>query len=194
MTISPTIAAKVEQVVANKTEPTISEGFLEPAEALNAISVAGTIVTLDVFIAKKVHIASVAVSGLSFSRCNSCMAFNPKGVAAFPKPSILALKFIKIHPNAGCPFGIEGKSQRKRGAISRLSISISPDSSATLAMPSHKLTMPIRVIALCTALPAAVIAAFVIISILPFAAATIIPDKIKKEKIKFIARASFNRE
>jgi hypothetical protein len=91
----------VEQVVANKTAPIISEGFCEPVDALNAINVAGTIVTLDVFIAKNVHMASVAVSGLSFSRCNSCMAFRPKGVAAFPKPNILALKFIKMQPKAG---------------------------------------------------------------------------------------------
>ena len=41
--------------MAKRIAATTSVGFLEPAEVLNAIIVAGTIVTLDVFIARKVH-------------------------------------------------------------------------------------------------------------------------------------------
>jgi hypothetical protein len=34
--------------------------------------------------------------------CNSCMAFKPKGVAALPKPKILADIFKTMEPIAGC--------------------------------------------------------------------------------------------
>ena len=72
------IATIVEAVVAIIAAPMISAGFAESAAALYAIIVAGISVTEDVLIARKVHMASVAVSSSALRDCNSFMAFNPK--------------------------------------------------------------------------------------------------------------------
>ena len=48
-----------------------------------------------------INIASVAVSFFELIDCNSCIAFNPSGVAALSRPSILAETFINIAPSAG---------------------------------------------------------------------------------------------
>jgi hypothetical protein len=42
--------------------------------------------------------------------CRLSIAFNPKGVAALSRPSILALKFITICPMAGCFAALPGKA------------------------------------------------------------------------------------
>jgi hypothetical protein len=81
--------------------PTISTGFEEENASLIPIIVAGIKVIQEVFNAINVHIASDASGLLWFNSCNSCMAFIPKGVAAFPKPSMLALRFRIIAPMAG---------------------------------------------------------------------------------------------
>ena len=87
--------------VAKIVVPTISAGLLEPATTLIPMIVAGIKVMQPVFRAKKVHIASVASLGFLLSFCNSCMAFKPNGVAAFPRPIIFALRFITMAPIAG---------------------------------------------------------------------------------------------
>ena len=52
-------------------------------------------------IARKLHIALVAVPGRVFSDSKSFIARKPKGVAALPKPNIFAAMFINIEPIAG---------------------------------------------------------------------------------------------
>ena len=56
---------------------------------------------LLVLIARKVHIALVAVPGVRLSVSKSRIARRPKGVAALARPSILAAIFITIEPIAG---------------------------------------------------------------------------------------------
>jgi hypothetical protein len=56
---------------------------------------------LEVFIAKKVTIDRLTVSLPPFSLFSSSIAFIPRGVAALPKPNILAIMFDKIYPIAG---------------------------------------------------------------------------------------------
>ena len=55
----------------------------------------------EVLIARKRIIALVAVPLLVFRRSSSIIAFRPKGVAAFPKPSRLEDIFKIIAPIAG---------------------------------------------------------------------------------------------
>jgi len=54
-----------------------------------------------VLIARKVHIAFVAVPGCGFRRSSRCMARSPNGVAALLRPSMFAAMFITIAPMAG---------------------------------------------------------------------------------------------
>lgn len=61
-----------------------------------AISVVGTSVMLDVLSASSVHIAGVAVAGSGFSFCSSCIALMPIGVAALPRPRMLALMLLMM--------------------------------------------------------------------------------------------------
>ena len=51
--------------------------------------------------AEALPMALVAVSFFGLSSCNSSMALSPKGVAAFPRPSILADILSMIEPIAG---------------------------------------------------------------------------------------------
>ena len=98
---SAIIAVIVEQAVAKRVVPIISVGFAELAFKRKAIIVAGTKVNEDVFNARNVHMAWLAVFGCGLSSCSSLIAFRPKGVAALPRPSKFALKFIRIEPIAG---------------------------------------------------------------------------------------------
>lgn len=68
----------------------MSKGFCEPAACRRAITVDGIKEKADVFITTNVTISSLA----SFPPSErASMAFIPKGVAAFPMPSIFALIF-----------------------------------------------------------------------------------------------------
>ena len=80
--------------------PTISVGFAEPYCMRIAITVVGINVKPDVFNAKNVIIEREAICDL-LNFFNSSIAFNPIGVAALPKPNILAVKFVNIYPTAG---------------------------------------------------------------------------------------------
>lgn len=144
-----------------------SVGFREPLAALRPMIVVGTRVMLEVFMARKVHMASVAVSGSLLSFCISAIAFNPKGVAALPKPSRFALMFISMAPIAGWPAGIEGKRNFTNGYMTLLMNSINPDFSAIRAIPSHRLIIPAMAKILSIAPVAELIAVCVTASILP---------------------------
>jgi len=95
---TPTIVAHVDPT---RDVPIIIAGSALPADALNAIAVAGISVIPAVFIAKKVHIEFVAVPFSGFSLSSSSIALRPKGVAALPNPRKFAEIFIIIAPIAG---------------------------------------------------------------------------------------------
>src|SRR5665647_2822563 len=104
------------QLVAKMQAPTISVGFDEENDSLIPIIVAGIKVMQEVLRAMKVHMASDASCWTPrLSCCNSCMAFIPKGVAALPKPNILALRFRIIAPMAGWSEGTLGNNLRRNG-------------------------------------------------------------------------------
>ena len=71
------------------------------------------------------------------------MAFSPIGVAALSNPSMLAERFMKIDPMAGCPLGISGKRRQNTGLSQRESAFIIPLFSPIFMMPSHKDRMPV---------------------------------------------------
>jgi len=77
----------------------------------------------------------MASSFLGLISCNSCIAFNPKGVAALSSPSILADMFISMVPAAGWFLGISGKSLEKSGATALENISTIPPRSPILHHP-----------------------------------------------------------
>src|SRR5258707_4422147 len=91
--------------VASSAVPTIAVGLVDPEAARIAIAVAGINCTELVLIARKVHIALVATPGLGLSVSRSRIARRPRGVAALPRPSILAAMFINMAPMAGCSVG-----------------------------------------------------------------------------------------
>ena len=72
------------------------------------------------------------------------MAFNPNGVAALSRPSILADTFMKMEPMAGCPLGTPGKRRQKRGEIILPKKLITPALSPIFISPSHRESMPVR--------------------------------------------------
>src|SRR5665648_1167724 len=115
------IATVIAHPVAIIVVPIISVGLTEPALRRTAITVAGMIVIQEVFKARNVIMAGLAVSGVAFSFWSSCIAFSPKGVAALPNPSMLALKFIIMAPSAGL-FGFrDGNKRRTAGPNTRAS-------------------------------------------------------------------------
>ncbi len=75
----------------------------------------GNTATPAVLIARNRHIAFVAVCFSSLSVWSSAIAFNPKGVAAFVRPTTFAAMFITIAPIAGCSAGTSGKSRTRTG-------------------------------------------------------------------------------
>ena len=95
------IALIVDIVVAMIVVPTISVGLADPYVILIEITIVGIMVILEVFNAKNVAIDLVAFSLFVFNFCNSCIAFIPMGVAAFPKPNMFAVIFETIYPIAG---------------------------------------------------------------------------------------------
>ena len=113
----------------------ISVGFAEPYESLIAIIVVGKTVTPAVFKTKNVIIAVDAVSLLVLIFCNSLIAFSPKGVAALPKPNILAAIFEDIYPNALLFLGTEGNKRFKIGSKKFANLDKTPASSAIFIIP-----------------------------------------------------------
>ena len=109
---------------------------------------------LAVLRAQKRAWASVAVPASGFSRSSSSMALIPNGVAALPRPSMLAAMFMVIAPMAGESGGTDGKRRRSTGRASRPSARTSPASSATFMSPSQRVRTPTRPRERVTARPA----------------------------------------
>ena len=91
--MAATIATAVEQIVASSVGSKMDPALSEPSAARVAITPVGSRVTAEVLMARKSAIELVATpfTGLSFS--SSTIAFRPKGVAAFPRPSMLEAMF-----------------------------------------------------------------------------------------------------
>jgi hypothetical protein len=147
-------AAIVAAVVATIDVPMMSVGFCEPAAASTPIIVAGMSCTPDVVIARNVTIGFVAVSWSLLSVCIDSIALMPSGVAALASPSMLAATASTMAPAAGCVGGISGNSHRSTGRSARPSRATRPAASATRIIPSHRVMMPTRPIAIWTAVDA----------------------------------------
>ena len=128
--------------MAKSEVPTMAVGFFAPLAARMATAVAGMSCTLLVLIARKVHMAFVAVPGCGLSPSKSFMARSPNGVAALPSPSMLAAMFITIAPIAGWSPGTSGKSRRITGRNARASTCTRPERSARRMIPSHTASVP----------------------------------------------------
>src|SRR5437867_10563480 len=115
------IATLAAQSVASSAVPTIAVGLFDPDAARIAIAVAGINCTELVLIARNVHIAFVATPGRGLSDSRSRIARRPSGVAALPRPSMLAAMFSTVDPIAGC-WG--GRSGERRCMIVRRSRAI----------------------------------------------------------------------
>ena len=96
--VTPETAA---QEVARMEVPTMAVGLVEPFAARMAIAVAGISWIELVLIARKVHMALVAVPGWGFSVSKSSIARKPSGVAALPNPRIPAAMLRTMEPMAG---------------------------------------------------------------------------------------------
>ena len=111
----------------------------------------GKRVTEEVLSTRNKICALLAVSLLGFSCCKSCIAFKPNGVAALSNPKKFAERFMVIEPIAECPFGNSGINLVNKGVNKRANLSIKPACSAIFIMPSQKVKMPIKPIAISTA-------------------------------------------
>src|SRR5439155_3452273 len=143
-TLAETIATVSAQIVAPRQGRMIPAGSLECAEARSAITVVGTSCNDAVLMARNNTCALVAVPGVGFSLSSSSIALIPNGVAALPRPSMLAAMLSSIAEMGGWPSGTPGKSGRKIGRTARASLSTSPAFSAIFKSPSQSAMTPIR--------------------------------------------------
>ena len=130
--------------LARREVARIAVGCREPWAAKIAMAVAGTSWMELVLIARNVHIAFDAMPGWGFRVSRLRMAFSPRGVAALPRPSILAAMLSTIAPRAGCPSGTSGNSIRVKGWSLRASASTRPERSARRNSPSHSPIIPAK--------------------------------------------------
>ena len=108
------------------------------------VPLGGNTVIADVLMARKRTIASDAVWELRLSLASSVIAFRPKGVAAFPSPSMLDAMFITMAPMAGWSGGTSGNRRRSKGARRRAIQSRRPPSKAIRTRPSMNIMPPTR--------------------------------------------------
>src|SRR5256714_1823877 len=157
-TRSRSLAAAIATVSAQAVDASVGSrmpaGSLECAAARSAMTVVGTNWRLAVLMATNSACALVAVPGLGFSFSSSSIALIPKGVAAFPSPSMLAAMLRSIAEMAGWPSGTSRKSGRKIGRAARDSFSTRPARSAILRSPSQSAITPRRPMARWTPGPA----------------------------------------
>lgn len=79
---------------------------------------------------------------VGFIFASSFMAAIPKGVAALPKPSRLAVIFMQIALIAGLPFLQDGNKRRVSGSIILARMAVSPPASAIFISPVHAHIIP----------------------------------------------------
>lgn len=116
-----------------------------PADDLMAITVVGISVKPDVVITRNVIILLEASFLLWFSSLSDFIAFNPNGVAAFPKPKRFIMILVAINGKAGLFFFNSGNNFLKIGVIKWVNLFNKPDSFAIFIIPSHKHIIGINV-------------------------------------------------
>src|ERR1700748_1644399 len=94
---TPDTAAHAVQIM---DVPTMAVGLEDLLATRMAMAVTGMSWMPLVLIARKVHMALVAVPGRGLSVSRSFIARRPRGVAALPRPSILAAIFMSMEPMA----------------------------------------------------------------------------------------------
>ena len=141
--------------------------------------VVGISVNPDVFITRNV-IIDLDASSLLFNSCNDFIAFNPIGVAALPTPNIFTIMLLDIYPIALWLFGISLNNGFIIFDVIFDNLSISPDFSAILIIPSQNAIIPIRENAILTDNSAPVSIEFTTSDNLPFIAPAIKDITIKK--------------
>ena len=139
-----------------------------------------------VFIATKVTMALLALSLWGFNFCSSRMAARPKGVAALPRPSRLAERFMEMACMAGLPCGTVGNSHRVRGRSSRANASVRRQRRAISIRPLHRHSIPVRAMTRLTASPQPESAAAESASIRPVKAAVTTEKISRAVRIPFI--------
>ena len=101
--------------------------------------------------ARNSAIALVAVPGRLFSLSSSWIALMPNGVAALPRPIMLAAMLRIIALIAGLSSGTSGKSRRMTGRTARAMVAIRPPFSATRINPRKNAMTPTSPMARSTA-------------------------------------------
>ena len=91
----------VDSRVAKSVVAMIPQGFRLPSAARMLTTPLGSKARPEVLIAKNRHIALVATPLYLESLLSSCIALMPRGVAAFPSPSMFAEMFMIIAAMAG---------------------------------------------------------------------------------------------
>ena len=143
--------AKLEAAVAIKIGINTAHGLAEPSSVRYIKILIGIMVTAEALITINIISAFDAVSLRGLSSCICSMALRPIGVAALSSPSMLAAIFITIEPIAGWCSGISGMIFLNNGVNPRASKSVRPDFSAIFKRPSHKQSMPVKLMAMLNA-------------------------------------------
>ena len=121
----------------------MSVGCAAPSCERYTMMLTGIKVSPEVLRTRNIIIGLVAVSFFVFSSCSCSIAFNPNGVAALSRPSMLAAMFIKIEPVTGCPFGMSGNNLENTGESMRAKTLMTPPRSPIFMIPSHKESTPV---------------------------------------------------
>src|SRR5207249_8624142 len=100
--LARTTADRAAHAVARIEVPTMAVGLIDWFAARMAMAVTGMSCTELVLIARNMHMAFVGVPGRGLSESRSRIARRPSGVAALPRPSMLAAMFSTMEPIAGC--------------------------------------------------------------------------------------------
>ena len=133
----------VDTVVVSSVGMKMSVGCAAPICARYIMMLTGIRIRPEVLMTRNMIIGLVAVSLRGFSSWSSFIAFSPKGVAALSSPSMLADRFMKMEPMAGCPLGMSGKRRQKTGLSQRDRASIMPLFSPIFMMPSQSESSPV---------------------------------------------------
>ena len=154
-----------------------------------AMTPRGITATPEVLMARNSAIASVDTPLRVFRLSSSRIAFNPKGVAALPSPSMLAARFMIMAPMAGWSGGMEGKSRRMTGAKPCAIACMRPASRKMRMKPSQSAIIPMRPMAMVTAPLAESMPAWFTSVMRPVNAATATEPRISTMKIPFSTSA-----
>ena len=97
------------------------------------------------------ELLATVLSSFGLISCSCFMACRPMGVAALSRPSMFALMFMSMVPITGWFLGISGKSRLNSGETIFARICTAPAFSPIFMMPSQRLKMPVRPIAISNA-------------------------------------------